>query len=100
MDRVLLESVEDGVLTLTMNRPDRLNALTGGMLQGLHDSITRAAADPALGVIFLTGAGRGFRAGGPLKAMADRAERDAPYDDRVQGLRRRMDAARLLHDTA
>jgi 2-(1,2-epoxy-1,2-dihydrophenyl)acetyl-CoA isomerase len=100
MDRVLLESVEDGVLTLTMNRPDRLNALTGEMLQGLYDSITRAAADPAIGVIVLTGAGRGFCAGGDVKAMADRAERADTYDDRVQGLRRRMDAARLLHDTA
>jgi 2-(1,2-epoxy-1,2-dihydrophenyl)acetyl-CoA isomerase len=100
MERVLLESVEDGVLTLTMNRPDRLNALTGEMLQGLHDSITRAAADPAIGVIVLTGAGRGFCAGGDVKAMADRAERADTYDDRVQGLRRRMDAARLLHDTA
>jgi 2-(1,2-epoxy-1,2-dihydrophenyl)acetyl-CoA isomerase len=100
MERVLLESVEDGVLTLTMNRPDRLNALTGEMLQGLHDRITRAAADPAIGVIVLTGAGRGFCAGGDVKAMADRAERADTYDDRVQGLRRRMDAARLLHDTA
>jgi 2-(1,2-epoxy-1,2-dihydrophenyl)acetyl-CoA isomerase len=100
MDRVLLEAVEDGVLTLTMNRPDRLNALTGEMLQGLHDSITRAAADPAVGVIVLTGAGRGFCAGGDVKAMADRAERADTYDDRVQGLRRRMEAARLLHDTA
>jgi 2-(1,2-epoxy-1,2-dihydrophenyl)acetyl-CoA isomerase len=100
MDRVLLESVEDGILTLTMNRPDRLNALTGEMLQGLHDSIARAAVDPAVGVIVLTGAGRGFCAGGDVKAMADRAERADTYDDRVQGLRRRMDAARLLHDTA
>jgi 2-(1,2-epoxy-1,2-dihydrophenyl)acetyl-CoA isomerase len=100
MDRVLLEAVDDGVLTLTMNRPDRLNALTGEMLQGLHDSITRAAADPAVGVIVLTGAGRGFCAGGDVKAMAERSERADTYDDRVQGLRRRMDAARLLHETA
>jgi 2-(1,2-epoxy-1,2-dihydrophenyl)acetyl-CoA isomerase len=100
MDRVLLESVEDGVLTLTMNRPDRLNALTGEMLQGLHEAVTRAAADPAIGVIVLTGAGRGFCAGGDVKAMADRAELADTYDDRVQGLRRRMDAARLLHETA
>jgi 2-(1,2-epoxy-1,2-dihydrophenyl)acetyl-CoA isomerase len=100
MDRVLLEAVDDGVLTLAMNRPDRLNALTGEMLQGLHDSITRAAADPAVGVIVLTGAGRGFCAGGDVKAMAERSERADTYDDRVQGLRRRMDAARLLHETA
>jgi 2-(1,2-epoxy-1,2-dihydrophenyl)acetyl-CoA isomerase len=100
MDRVLLEAVEDGVLTLTMNRPDRLNALSGEMLQGLYDSVTRAAADPSVGVIVLTGAGRGFCAGGDVKAMAERSERTETYDERVQGLRRRMDVTRLLHETA
>ena len=53
MDRVLLETLEDGVLTLTMNRPDRLNALNAEMLQGLLDAVTRAAADPAVGVMVL-----------------------------------------------
>jgi len=100
MDRVLLESLEDGVLTLTMNRPDRLNALNGEMLQSLQEAITRAATDPAVGVIVLTGAGRGFCAGGDVKAMAERGERSDTYDDRVRGLRQRMEAARLLHETA
>jgi 2-(1,2-epoxy-1,2-dihydrophenyl)acetyl-CoA isomerase len=98
MDRALLETLEDGVLTLTMNRPDRLNALNAEMLQGLLDAVTRAAADPAVGVVVLTGAGRGFCAGGDVKAMAERGGRIEGFDERVQGLRRRMEAARLLHE--
>jgi 2-(1,2-epoxy-1,2-dihydrophenyl)acetyl-CoA isomerase len=100
MDGVLLESLDDGVLTLTMNRPDRLNALNSEMLQGLYDSVTRAAENPAVGVIVLTGAGRGFCAGGDVKAMAERSERGESYDERAQSLRRRMEVSRLLHDTA
>ena len=100
MDRVLLEGLEDGVLTLTMNRPDRLNALNAEMLLGLYDAVTRAAADPSIGVIVLAGAGGGFCAGGDVKAMAENRERSETYDERVQGLRRRMEVARLLHETA
>lgn len=98
MDRALLETVEDGVLTLTMNRPDRLNALNGEMLQGMVDAVARAAADPAIGVIVLRGAGRGFCAGGDVKAMAERGAGGDSFDARVQDLRRRMEVARLLHE--
>ena len=100
MDRVLLETVEDGVLSLTMNRPDRLNALNSEMLQALHDALTRAAADSAVGAIVLGGAGRGFCAGGDVKAMAERNEKSLNFDERVQDLRRRMESARLLHEIA
>ena len=98
MDRVLLETLEDGVLTLTMNRPDRLNALNAEMLQGLLDAVTRAAADPAVGVVVLAGAGRGFCAGGNVKAMAERGGRSENFDERARDLRRRMEVARLLHE--
>ncbi len=98
MDRVLLETLEDGVLTLTMNRPDRLNALNAEMLQGLLDAVTRAAADPAVGVVVLAGAGRGFCAGGDVKAMAERGGRSENFDERARDLRRRMEVARLLHE--
>ncbi|HEX7966890.1 MAG TPA: enoyl-CoA hydratase [Stellaceae bacterium] len=97
MDRVLLESREDGVLTLTMNRPDRLNALNPDMLQSLHDALTRAAADREIGVIVLTGAGRAFGAGGDVKAMAE-GGRSETFDERAQGLRQRMEVSRLLHE--
>jgi 2-(1,2-epoxy-1,2-dihydrophenyl)acetyl-CoA isomerase len=99
MERVLLEQLEDGVLTLTMNRPDRLNALNGEMLQALYEALTRAAGDREIGVIVLAGAGRGFCAGGDVKAMAEGARREETYDERVQSLRARVEVSRLLHET-
>ena len=98
MEDVLLRGLEDGVLTLTMNRPDRLNALSPAMLQGLHENLVHAADDPAVGVIVLAGAGRGFCAGGDVKAMAEGSRRDETFDERAQGLRRRMEVSRLLHE--
>ncbi|HWI29382.1 MAG TPA: enoyl-CoA hydratase [Stellaceae bacterium] len=100
MERVLLETLEEGVLTLTMNRPDRLNALNRDMLEALSAAITRAAGDRTVGVIVLTGAGRGFCAGGDVKAMAERnvQEERPSFEERAQDLRRRMDVARLLHE--
>src|SRR5690242_903692 len=100
MESVLLQSREDGVLTLTMNRPERLNALNPEMLQGLYDALSAAAADREIGAIVLAGAGRGFCAGGDVKAMAEAGGRRDSYDERVQGLRRRMEVARLLHEMA
>ncbi len=98
MERVLLESMEDGVLTLTMNRPERLNALSGELLQNLYRSLARAADDREIGVIVLAGAGRAFCAGGDVKAMAERGERSEASEDAVAALRRRMEVSRLLHE--
>ncbi len=84
MDEVLLERIEDGVLTLTMNRPDRLNALSWEMCDRLVRALERAAADRAVGAILLTGAGRAFCAGGDVKSMAEgrRRARDLRGADR------------------
>ncbi|MGH7090338.1 MAG: enoyl-CoA hydratase [Stellaceae bacterium] len=100
MDGVLLERVEDGILTLTMNRPDRLNALSSEMCERLVEALSRAAQDRAVGAVLLTGAGRAFCAGGDVKAMADAQQDEAGYEERVADLRRRMEAARLLHEMA
>jgi 2-(1,2-epoxy-1,2-dihydrophenyl)acetyl-CoA isomerase len=97
MDEVLLEKVEDGILTLTMNRPDRLNALSWEMCDRLIRALQRAAADRAVGAVVLTGAGRAFCAGGDVKAMAE-AQGESSYEERVADLRRRMESARLLHE--
>ncbi len=59
----VLYAVEAGVATLTLNRPDKLNALTPEMLSLVFAHVAEAAADPAVQVIVLTGAGRGFSAG-------------------------------------
>ncbi|MDP6706091.1 MAG: enoyl-CoA hydratase [Alphaproteobacteria bacterium] len=96
----LLETVEDGVVTLTMNRPERLNALTMTMLQSLLEAVARADAEPEIGALVLTGSGRGFCAGGDVKGMAEGSERAATLEDRIAPLRQRMEVSKLLHDTA
>jgi 2-(1,2-epoxy-1,2-dihydrophenyl)acetyl-CoA isomerase len=98
MNEVLLERVEDGVLTLTMNRPNRLNALSPELCDRLLQALHRAAEDRALGAVVLSGAGRAFCAGGDVKAMAETQADAASYEERVADLRRRMETARLLHE--
>ena len=98
MDEVLLERVEDGVLTLTLNRPDRLNALSWEMCDRLVRALERAASDRAVGAILLTGAGRAFCAGGNVKSMAEGSAAPETYEERTADLRRRMEASRLLHE--
>src|SRR4029453_8761649 len=70
MGQDLLEVVKDGVAVPTLNRPDRLNALSEPMLDTLLEALPRLAEDPVVGVVVLTGAGRGFCAGGEGKARA------------------------------
>jgi len=74
----LLYEVKDGIATLTLNRPDRLNALGGTLREDLFDAITRSAADPEVRAIVITGAGKGFCAGGDVKAMNEAKEGQRP----------------------
>lgn len=67
----ILTSLEDGVLTLTLNRPDKLNAYTAQMGAELADAFVQADADDAVRVIIVTGAGRGFCAGADMSAGSD-----------------------------
>ena len=60
----------DGVLTLTLNRPERLNAISGPMLAALSAELDRANIDSEVRVVVLTGAGRGFCSGLDLKARS------------------------------
>ncbi|MEX0800269.1 MAG: enoyl-CoA hydratase-related protein [Dehalococcoidia bacterium] len=63
----LMYEVEDGIATVTLNRPDRLNAITGPMLQSFSRAFRDADIDRDVRVIVLTGAGRGFCAGLDIK---------------------------------
>jgi 2-(1,2-epoxy-1,2-dihydrophenyl)acetyl-CoA isomerase len=81
----LLETTRDGVATLTLNRPERLNAFSPDLMAGLHEALPRLGADPAVGAIVLTGAGRAFCAGGDVKTMGKRAGRS--FEQRVEGIR-------------
>jgi 2-(1,2-epoxy-1,2-dihydrophenyl)acetyl-CoA isomerase len=99
MSQELLEVVTDGVAVLTMNRPDRLNALSEAMLDAMLETLARLAADPQVGVVVLTGAGRGFCAGGDVKAMAEGREMAGDtLEERAQGLRAKMETSRWLHE--
>jgi 2-(1,2-epoxy-1,2-dihydrophenyl)acetyl-CoA isomerase len=97
MEQHLLEAVSDGVATLTLNRPERLNALSTPIMDGLLEALPRLARDSAVGAIVLTGAGRAFCAGGDVKSMAEgRVERS--IEEAVIHLRGRMEVSRLLHE--
>ena len=63
----LLAERADGVLTLTLHRPDALNALTADLRERLRDALTDARRDPDVRAILITGAGRGFCAGADLR---------------------------------
>lgn len=66
----LLYDVDGGIATITLNRPERLNAITGPMLDSLSRALRSADTDRGVRVIILTGAGRGFCAGLDLKDQA------------------------------
>ena len=72
--KCLLYEVKDGIATLTLNRPERLNALGDTLREDLQDAVTRASGDPEVRVMIVTGAGRGFCSGGDVKAMNERRE--------------------------
>ena len=74
-------SREGTVATITLNRPDALNAITPAMLHRLGDVLTELADDADAHVIVLTGAGRAFSAGVDLKALGDRKLVDGKVGD-------------------
>ena len=82
----LLERTEHGVTTLTLNRPERLNALSPAMTAALKEALERLATDHDCGAVVIAGAGRGWCAGGDVKTMAARG-RDQTFEDRIEGLR-------------
>lgn len=69
----LLYQADEGVGIITLNRPDRLNAISGSMLEALSAQLIACQKDPAVRVVVLTGAGRGFCSGLDLQDQAARA---------------------------
>ncbi|MET0579337.1 MAG: enoyl-CoA hydratase-related protein [Ilumatobacteraceae bacterium] len=67
-EQILFE-IDDPVATITLNRPDQLNAWTGVMANEVKDALGRAERDPAVVGIVLTGAGRGFCAGADMNML-------------------------------
>ncbi len=73
----IIYEVDNGILTITLNRPERLNAFNGQMQQEVLDAINRADTDDNVRAIIFTGAGRGFCAGADLSGGSDTFNHDA-----------------------
>ena len=74
MYREILYDVADPVATITLNRPDRLNAWTGRMTDEIRHAVAQAEEDTSVVGIVITGAGRGFCAGADIKGLEDISE--------------------------
>ncbi len=70
-EKTILYHQEDGVATVTFNRPDKLNALNGQMKEELREIINRVAAAPDIRVLIFTGKGRAFMAGADVSMFLD-----------------------------
>src|SRR5262249_26889403 len=79
----LVFELDDRVATLTLNRPDRLNALSDAMIDAAVAALRRCATDPDVGVVLVTGAGRGFCAGGDVSAMGAAGAARRTFEDHV-----------------
>jgi enoyl-CoA hydratase/carnithine racemase len=83
MNTVRLEWVDDGIGVLTLDRPDRLNAISDELVDDLHEALSAIEDTAGARVLVLTGAGRGFCAGADL------------HESVAQGGARAHDAASL-----
>jgi 2-(1,2-epoxy-1,2-dihydrophenyl)acetyl-CoA isomerase len=90
-DLVLTHVDDQGVATLTLNNPEKLNAFAGDMRERVAAALDRIAADGSARALVVTGAGRAFCAGGDVKYMAEMKRRDAEFE----GLRPLMEAGRI-----
>ena len=101
MTQDLLETINGGIATLTMNRPEARNALSREMMLALAEALPRLAADSAVRLVVLTGTGQAFCSGGDVKGFAKNAA-GAPvtltFDHKVTDLRARMEVSRWLHE--
>jgi 2-(1,2-epoxy-1,2-dihydrophenyl)acetyl-CoA isomerase len=95
-DHLKVERV-DRVLVLTLNRPDRLNALSGDMIMEGVAVLRAAVEDPAVGAVMLIGEGRAFCAGGDVSQMAGGDGAAPTYEDSLDRQRRGHELSWLLY---
>ena len=91
MDELIKVAEANGIVTITLHRPDRLNAFVGHMRRDLAEALEEAGSDPHVRVVVITGAGRAFCAGGDVHFMAELVRRnDAEEFARLLGAARRV----------
>src|SRR5712671_2899959 len=95
-NEIVLQQLDQGLLTITMNRPDRRNALNPDMTRGLVDAARRAAEDHEVRAVLLKGAGGTFCVGGDVKSMAE-GRAPLAFEAKMANLRRGMEVSRILH---
>jgi len=93
----ILVDIEGHLATVTLNRPEKLNALNQELLSALPEILKTLADDDNVRCVILTGAGRGFCAGGDVSAMAS-GEAVSGMTDPVVRLREQEESSRLLHE--
>src|SRR2546426_8922320 len=86
--------LSDRLATLTLNRPEKLNALSDAMIAAGIDHLRRCAEDPDVGAVLLTGAGRAFCAGGDVSAMGSAAREALTFEQRVDRQRAGQELSR------
>jgi len=90
MDHIDIKESE-GIVTITLNRPEKLNAFIGHMRRDLAEALEHAASDRSTRVVVITGAGKAFCAGGDITFMAELMERqDSEEFARILGAGRRV----------
>src|ERR1700729_1598341 len=96
-NEMVLQKLDAGLLTITMNRPDRRNALNADMTLGLVEAARRAAEDHEVRAVLLKGAGGTFCVGGDVKSMAE-GRAPMSFENKMVNLRRGMEVSRVLHE--
>src|SRR3954451_1939222 len=95
-NEMVLQNLGQGLLTITMNRPERRNALNLEMTRGLVEAARRAAEDHEVRAVLLKGAGGTFCVGGDVKSMAE-GRAALPFEAKLANLRSGMEVSRILH---
>ena len=97
-EQVILTEVRDRVGTLTLHRPEKLNAVNAQLLAEAAQVLRAWSRDPAIGAIVVTGAGRAFCAGGDVSMMA-REDDSTTLEQKIDGLREMQEISWLLYSS-
>lgn len=98
MTDALLESLDRGLLTITLNMPERRNALRTDVALSLLAAVERASVDPAVRAVLLRGAGGTFCVGGDVKGMGGNAAEPLTFEAKLALMRRTREIGRILHE--